>query len=73
MMVAVFAASVMAVDPMMTVLRPMAGYPDHFIFALPVTRAMAIVWPVTDFDANPCRLDGGPQSGARNSNRDEQH
>ena len=50
-MVVVFAAFVMAVDPMVTVLRPMAGHPDHFPIAFPVAWAMAVIWLVTDFDA----------------------
>lgn len=73
MMVAVFAAAVMTVDPMMAMLRPMAGNPDHFVVAFPVTRTVTVVRPVTDFDAYPCRLDGGPQSEARDGNRNEQH
>ena len=73
MMVAMFAAAVMTVDPMMAMLRPMTGNPDHFVVAFPVTRTVTVVWPVTDFDANPCRLDGGPQSDARDGNRNEQH
>ena len=72
-MAAMFAPAIMAVDPMMAMLRPMAGHPDHFPVALIVTRAMAVIRPITDFDAYPCRLDGGPQSDARNDNRDEQH
>ena len=72
MVMAVFAASVMAVDPMMTMLRPMAGNPDHFIFTLPVTRAMTVVRPVTEFDMKSrfCRK-GGPESEARHEQRNE--
>jgi hypothetical protein len=51
MMVPMFAAPVMAVDPMMAMFRPMAGDPHHFPIAIPVTWAMAVIWPVTDFDA----------------------
>ncbi len=51
MMMAVFATAVMAVDPMVAVLRPMAGHPNHFPIAVPITVAMAVVWLVTDFDA----------------------
>jgi hypothetical protein len=73
MMPAVFAADVMAVDPMMAVVRPMAGNPDHFPFATPVARAMAVVWPVAELDANSrlCRK-RGPESEARNDDRHEQ-
>lgn len=73
MVPAMFATHVMSVDPVMTVVRPMAGNPDHFIFALPVTRAMTVVWPVTEFDAKSrlCRK-GGPESEARHKKRNEQ-
>ena len=72
MMVPMFSTHVMAVDPMMTVLRPMAGHPNHFVLALPVTRTVAVVRPVTDFDADPCRFYSGPESEARRD-REEQY
>jgi hypothetical protein len=50
----------------------MAGHPDHFVFATPVARAMGVIWLVTDFDADPCRLDGGPESETRGADRGEQ-
>ena len=65
MVMPMFAAPVMAVDPMMTMLRPMAGHPDHFPIAIPVAWAMAVIWPVTDFDAERCGLSGRPESEAR--------
>jgi hypothetical protein len=70
-MAAMLAPEVMTVDPTMTT-GPMAGYPDHLVFAFPVTRTMTVIWPVTKFDAKPCRLNGGPESEARNANRHEQ-
>jgi hypothetical protein len=73
MIVAMLAPVVMTVDPMMTMVRPMAGHPNHFVIAFPVTRTMAVVWPITEFDAKPCRLNGGPESEARNANRHEQY
>ena len=72
MMVAVFAAAVMTVDPMMAVLRPMAGNPDHFVVAFPVTRTVTVVWPVTDFDANPRSLKCGSKSKAHRDRREQQ-
>ena len=72
MMMTMFAPHVMTVDPMVSVLRPMARHPDHFVFAFPVTRTMTVVRPVTDFDAKSLRLRGGPESEARDHNRDEQ-
>jgi hypothetical protein len=70
---AVFATAIMAVDPMMTVLGPMARHPDHFIVALPVTRAMRVVWVVTDFDVKS-RLsrECGPENEARRDRREQQ-
>ena len=67
-----FAANVMSVDPMMVVLRPMAWNPDHFIFTLPVTRAMTVVGPVAEFDVNSrrCRT-GGPEIEPRHDERNE--
>ena len=72
MVMTMFAATVMAVDPMMTVLRPMPRNPDHFIVAFPVTRAMTVVRPVTEFDMKSrfCRK-GGPESEARHEQRNE--
>lgn len=71
-MPAMFATIVMTVDPMVAVLGPMARHPDHFPFTVPVTRTMAVIWPVTDFDAKPCRLRGGPESEARRDGREQQ-
>ena len=72
MMPAMFAPFVMAVDPMVAVVGPMAWDPDHFPFARPVTRTMAVVRPVTNFDAKPCRLSGGPESEADRDRREQQ-
>jgi hypothetical protein len=73
MMVAMFAAAIMAVNPVMTVLGPMARHPDHFVVTLPVTRSMAVIWTVTDFDVksrvSPKR---GPESEARRDGREQQ-
>ena len=72
MMVTMLAAAVMAVDPMMTVVRPMAWNPDHFVFPLPITRAMAVVWPVAEFDMNSRRSrPGGPEIEPRHDERNE--
>ena len=71
-MVPMFTTAVMAVDPMMTALGPMARYPNHFVIAFPVTRAMAVKWPVTEFDPKSLRLGGAPESDARNGYRHEQ-
>jgi len=69
---AMFAATVMTVDPMVSVLGPMAGLPNHFVIVFPVTRAMAVIGPVTDFDPKALRLEGGPESKARRGDRHEQ-
>ena len=73
MMVPMFSTHVMTMDPMMAVLRPMAGHPNHFVFAVPVTRTVAVVRPVTDFDANPCRFNSGPESEARRDRHEQQY
>jgi hypothetical protein len=70
-MPAMFAPAIMTVDPMVTMVRPMAGDPDHLVIAFPVTRAVAVKWPVTEFDPNSLRLDGAPESEARNADRCE--
>lgn len=67
-----FAADVVAVNPMMMILRPMAGHPDHLIITGPIAGAMGVVRPVADFDADPCRLGSGPESKARGADRGEQ-
>jgi hypothetical protein len=67
------AAAVVAMDPMVTVGRPMAGDPDHLIVPLPITRTMAVIRPVSDFDAKPCRLHSGPESEACNADRYKQY
>lgn len=71
-MMPAFAPDIMTVDPMMTVIRPMAWHPHHFVFTRPVARAMTVVWPVTEFDSKSLRLNDAPESKARNTNRHEQ-
>ena len=70
-MPAMFAPDVMTVDERMMMVRPMAGHPDHLVFARPITGTMAVVRPVTEFDSNSLRLDGAPESEARNADRHE--
>jgi hypothetical protein len=71
-MAAVLATAVMAVDPMMAVIRPMAGDPHHFIVASPIAGAMTVIWPVTKFDSDSLRLNGAPESEAGSGNGCEQ-
>ncbi len=49
--VAMFAAGVMAVDPGAVMVGPMACDPDHFIVARPIAGAMGVVRPVADLYA----------------------
>ncbi len=70
-MPAVFTPDVMAMDKGMMVVRPMAGHPVHLVVPRPVMGTMAVVWPVTDFNSNSLRLDGAPESEARNGDRHE--
>ena len=49
-MVAMFAARIMPVDPVMMVLGPMAGDPDHFIPSIPVAGPVRVIRTVPYFD-----------------------
>lgn len=51
-MPAMFASDVLAVYPMMPKVRHMAGDPNHFIIAGPITRAVVIVGLITNLDGN---------------------
>jgi hypothetical protein len=68
---AVFAPNVMTVDPMLTVLGPVARDPNHFIVAFPVTWAMAVIRPVANFDPDFLRRKGGRENNARGRYRGE--
>jgi hypothetical protein len=74
MVPAMFASPVMTMDPMVAMLGPMARDPDHFVFTLPVTWAMAVVWLVAEFDVNSrvCR-ERGPESEARHDKRNKHY
>lgn len=58
-MPAVFPADVMAVNPCPVVVCPMAGDPNHLIIARPITRAVAVIRPVTDLNAKALSSRGG--------------
>jgi hypothetical protein len=47
---AVFTADVLAVNPMMPEARHVARDPDHFIVAVPIARAMVVERPVANLD-----------------------
>jgi hypothetical protein len=49
MMVMVFTLSVVAVNPMMTVFRPVARDPDHLPITFPVPFTMGVIGTVADF------------------------
>jgi hypothetical protein len=70
--VAVLAADVMTMDPMVAALRPMTRGPSHFPIVVPVTGAVAVIRPITDFDSESLRLDGSRENKARCDDRDEQ-
>ena len=70
--VAVLAADVMTMDPMVAVLRPMTRGPSHLPIVVPVTGAVAVKRPITDFDAEVLRLDGSRENKAHCDDRDEQ-
>jgi hypothetical protein len=69
---AMFAADVMAMDPMVPVLGPMTRSPSHFPIVVPVTGAVAVKRPITDFDSEILRLDGSRQSKAHRDHCEEQ-
>ena len=58
-MPAMFPADVMAVDPYAVVAGPMAGHPNHFIFATPIAWAVAVVRSVAYLNAEALRSRGG--------------
>ena len=62
---AVFATDVMTVDPMMMVLGPMARNPNHFIVAMPVTGAVTVIWPISEFDPDFLCWNRGRENDAR--------
>jgi hypothetical protein len=70
--VALLAADVMTMDPMVAALRPMTRGPSHFPIVVPVTGAVAVIRPITDFDSESLRLDGSRENKARCDDRDEQ-
>jgi len=47
---AVFAADVLAVNPMMSEVRHVARNPNHFIATVPITRPMVVEWPIANLD-----------------------
>jgi hypothetical protein len=59
MIPAMFSANVVAVDPLMVVVGPMAADPNHFIVAAIIARAVAVIRPVTDLNAEALRSRGG--------------
>ena len=48
--VTVISPSVMAVDPMMAVMRPVTGHPDQLMFPFPITGAMSVIRPIANLD-----------------------
>jgi flagellar basal body-associated protein FliL len=72
MMVAMLAAHVMTMDPMVTVLGPMARDPSHFPIVIPVGGTVTIIGPIPDFDVEGLRLDGSRENKAQRDNRHEQ-
>jgi hypothetical protein len=47
---AMFPANVLAVDPMMPGARHMARDPNHFVVAVPIARTMVVEGPVANLD-----------------------
>ena len=70
--VVVFPADVMAVDPVMPDARHVARDPNHFIAAAPIARAMVVIWPVANLDFDASRSNSGGKKNIRRNNGDEQ-
>ena len=68
----VFPANIMAVNPMMPKARRMAWHPHHFILAIPITRAMGVVWPVASFDYDAIRSNNGWKNDTCRNHNDKQ-
>ena len=69
---AMFAADVVAMDPMMSNVRHVPGNPDHLIVAVPITCAVVVKGPVPDLDFNSIRSNEGGEKHARHQNGREQ-
>ena len=69
---AAFAAHVLTVDPMMSVVRHVAWDPNHFIVAGPIARAMVIKWSVADLDRDALCSHSDWSDNARCNNGGEQ-
>jgi hypothetical protein len=55
---AMFPADVVAVNPCLVVVGPMAGDPNHFIIATPVVWPVAVIRPVAYLNAKALRSRG---------------
>jgi hypothetical protein len=64
-MVAVFATPIIAVDPMMMMVVPMAWNPDHLPISIPEVRTMSVVCAVADLDVNVLGLKSWPETEGR--------
>ena len=69
--VTMFAADVMAMNPSLVVVRPMAGNPNHFPVARPIASAMAVIGPVPDFNAEALCWNRGRKKNADPRQGDE--
>jgi hypothetical protein len=68
---AVFAADVMTVHPMIPV-GHVAGDPNHLVITVPIAWAMAVIRPVADLDINADCSNSGRNENARHQNGGEQ-
>ena len=58
-MLAMLPTDVVAMNPVMVVVGPMACDPDHFVVATVVARAVAVIRPVANLNAKALRSRGG--------------
>jgi hypothetical protein len=66
---AMFAADVLAVNPMMP--RHVAGHPNHFRITGPITRAVIVKWPVANLDFEASGPGGSRKKNSRRNKGDD--
>jgi hypothetical protein len=72
LVLAVFSADILAMNPMVPVMRHMARNPDHLIVAVPIVLSMVVKRPVANLDLNATRSNSGRNKNARHQNGGEQ-
>lgn len=68
----VLSADVLPMNPMMSEVRHVPRDPNHFIAAVPIVRAMVVIWPVAKLDGDALCSHSNWSENARCNNGDEQ-